>query len=72
MLNNEIIKFIDADIIYPILDSKWVSPIHVVLKKGGIMIVGNGNNERIPTRLVMRRVTLCSSTIKSWKKCQID
>jgi hypothetical protein len=29
----EVIKLLDAGIIYPISDSKWVSPIHVVPKK---------------------------------------
>nr|GEZ69242.1 reverse transcriptase domain-containing protein [Tanacetum cinerariifolium] len=38
--------------IYPISDSPWVSPIHCVLKKGGITLVENENNEHIPTRLV--------------------
>jgi hypothetical protein len=32
----EVIKLLDAGIIYPISDSKWVSPIHVVLKEGWI------------------------------------
>ncbi|XP_073138896.1 uncharacterized protein [Henckelia pumila] len=31
----EIIKLLDEGIIYPISDSKWVSPIHVVPKKTG-------------------------------------
>jgi hypothetical protein len=30
----EVIKLLDAGIIYPISDSKWVSPIHVVPKRG--------------------------------------
>ena len=29
-----IIKWLDAGVIYPIADSEWVSPIHVVPKKG--------------------------------------
>ncbi|KAK8928912.1 hypothetical protein KSP39_PZI017560 [Platanthera zijinensis] len=48
----EIIKWLDAGIIYPISDSKWVSPVHCVPKKGGITIVKNANNELIPTRAV--------------------
>lgn len=35
----EILKFLDAGIIYPISDSKWVSPIHAVLKKGGMTVI---------------------------------
>ncbi|GJZ56888.1 reverse transcriptase domain-containing protein [Tanacetum coccineum] len=33
-------------------DSSWVSPIHVVPKKGGMTIVLNDNNELIPSRTV--------------------
>nr|GFC70342.1 reverse transcriptase domain-containing protein [Tanacetum cinerariifolium] len=31
----------------------WVSLIHCVPKKGGMTVVANGNNELIPTRLVI-------------------
>nr|GEV05623.1 reverse transcriptase domain-containing protein [Tanacetum cinerariifolium] len=48
----EVIKLLDAGMIYQISDSPWVSPIHCVPKKGGITIVENENNELIPTRLV--------------------
>nr|GEV98255.1 reverse transcriptase domain-containing protein [Tanacetum cinerariifolium] len=33
------------------VDNPWVSPIHCVPKKGGIMVVENENNELIPTRM---------------------
>ncbi|GKE87991.1 hypothetical protein Tco_1565466, partial [Tanacetum coccineum] len=33
-------------------DSLWVSPIHVVPKKGGMNVVLNDNNELIPSRMV--------------------
>ncbi|KAL2461691.1 reverse transcriptase [Abeliophyllum distichum] len=48
----EVMKLLDAGIIYPISDSSWVSPVHVVPKKGGITVEKNDNNELIPTRLV--------------------
>ena len=35
VVKKEIMKLLDAGIIYPISDSNWVSPIHVVPKKGG-------------------------------------
>ncbi|GKD68493.1 reverse transcriptase domain-containing protein [Tanacetum coccineum] len=38
--------------IYPISDSPWVSPVHCVPTKGGIIVVANEENELIPTRLV--------------------
>nr|GEY87290.1 reverse transcriptase domain-containing protein [Tanacetum cinerariifolium] len=51
VIKKEVIKFLDAEMIYPIFDSPWVSPIHFVPKKGGITVVENENNELIPTRL---------------------
>ena len=37
----EILKLLDVGVIYPITDSKWVAPIHVVPKKTGITLVKN-------------------------------
>jgi hypothetical protein len=42
---------LDAGIIYPISDSKWVSPIHVVPKPAGLTVVKNKDNELVPTRI---------------------
>jgi hypothetical protein len=47
----EILKLLDAGVIYPITDSKWVAPIHVVPKKTGITLVKNKNDELIPSRI---------------------
>ncbi|GJW52157.1 reverse transcriptase domain-containing protein [Tanacetum coccineum] len=52
VIKKEVIKFLDAEMIYPISDSPWVSPVHCVPKKGGITVVANEDNELIPTRLV--------------------
>nr|GEY17987.1 reverse transcriptase domain-containing protein [Tanacetum cinerariifolium] len=52
VIKKEVIKLLDAGLIYPISDSPWVSPVHCVPKKGGITVVENENNELIPTRLV--------------------
>nr|GEU42578.1 reverse transcriptase domain-containing protein [Tanacetum cinerariifolium] len=35
VIKKEVIKLLDAGMIYPISDSPWVSPIHCVRKKGG-------------------------------------
>ena len=35
----EILKRLDAGVIYPIMNSKWVASIHVVPKKTGITLV---------------------------------
>jgi hypothetical protein len=47
----EVIKLLDAGIIYPISDSKWVSMIHVVPKRTGLTVVKNKDNELVPTRI---------------------
>nr|GEY49346.1 DNA-directed DNA polymerase [Tanacetum cinerariifolium] len=52
VIKKEVIKLLDAGMIYQILDSSSVSPIHCVPKKGGITVVENKNNKLIPTRLV--------------------
>ncbi|GJW69234.1 reverse transcriptase domain-containing protein [Tanacetum coccineum] len=52
VIKQEVIKLLDAGLIYPISDSPWVSPVHCVPKKGGITVVKNEENELIPTRLV--------------------
>ena len=52
VVRKEMIKWLDARIIYPISDSSWVSQVQCVLKKGGITIVENRRNELIPTRTV--------------------
>nr|GEY14105.1 reverse transcriptase domain-containing protein [Tanacetum cinerariifolium] len=53
VIKNEVLKLLDAGLIYPISDSPWVSPIHYVLKKGGFTVIENEENKLIPTRLVM-------------------
>ena len=35
IVKNELQKLLNAGFIYPILDSQWVSPLVIVLKKGG-------------------------------------
>nr|GEY62786.1 reverse transcriptase domain-containing protein [Tanacetum cinerariifolium]GEY63622.1 reverse transcriptase domain-containing protein [Tanacetum cinerariifolium] len=49
---DEVIKLLDAGLIYPISDSPWVSPVHCVPKKDGMTVIENKDNELIPTRLV--------------------
>ncbi|KAL5564878.1 hypothetical protein UlMin_028042 [Ulmus minor] len=52
VVKKEIIKWLDAGIIYPISDSSWVSHVQCVPKKGGMTVVENAKNELIPTRVV--------------------
>ena len=53
VVRTEVLKLLAAGIIYPIADSKWVSPVHCVPKKGGMTIVPNDKNELIPQRTVI-------------------
>nr|GEV06044.1 reverse transcriptase domain-containing protein [Tanacetum cinerariifolium] len=52
VIKQEVIKLLEARLIYPISDSLWVSPLHCVPKKGGFIVVKNEDNELISTRLV--------------------
>src|SRR4051812_44000613 len=53
MVTTEVLKILAAGIIYPIADSKWVSPVHCVPKKGGMTVVPNDKNELIPQQIVI-------------------
>nr|GEW62677.1 reverse transcriptase domain-containing protein [Tanacetum cinerariifolium] len=53
VIKQEVLKLLDARLIYPISDSHWVSPIHCVPKKGGFIVVENEENKLILTCLVM-------------------
>ena len=50
VVRKEVLKWINAGFIYAISDSPWVSPVHVVPKKGGFTMIRNEKNELIPTR----------------------
>ncbi|CAN6677835.1 unnamed protein product [Malus baccata var. baccata] len=51
VVKNEIIKLLDCGVIYPISNSRWVSPIQCVPKKSGVTVVENAENELMPTRI---------------------
>ena len=58
VVRKEVLKWLNACFIYAILDSSWVSPLHVVPKKGGFTLIKNEKNELIPTR-----------TVTGWRVC---
>ncbi|KAL4353333.1 hypothetical protein GQ457_06G014240 [Hibiscus cannabinus] len=58
VVRKEILKWLDAGIIYPISDSEWVNPVQCVPKKGGMTVISNEKNELIPTR-----------TVTGWRVC---
>ncbi|CAM8926089.1 unnamed protein product [Rhodiola kirilowii] len=51
VVQKEIQKLLDADVIYPISDSRWVSPVHVVPKKIGITFEENAKGKMVATRV---------------------
>ncbi|KAD3336664.1 hypothetical protein E3N88_32183 [Mikania micrantha] len=53
VVKKEVLRLLDAGLIYPISDSSWVSPVHVVPKKGGMTVVVNEKKEIVPTRTVI-------------------
>ena len=58
VVRKEILKWLNAGIIFAISDSPWVSPIHVVTKKGRLIVIKNERNELIATR-----------TVTGWRVC---
>jgi len=58
VVKKEVLKLLDAGIIYPVPHSEWVSPVQVVPKKGGMTVLENSKNELIPQR-----------TITGWRMC---
>ena len=52
VVRKEILKLLEAGIIYPVADSQWVSPVHCVPKKGGITVVPNYKDELILQRII--------------------
>ena len=52
VIKKEIVKILDAEIIYPISDSEWVSPVQCVPKKSGMTVVESDEGELISKRVV--------------------
>ena len=53
-----VLKWLNAGFIYAISDNPWVSPVHVVPKKGGFTVIRNEKDVLIPTR-----------TVTGWRVC---
>ena len=52
------LKWLNPGFIYAISNSHWVSPVHVVPKKDGFIVIMNERNELIPIR-----------TVTGWRVC---
>ena len=57
-VQKEVLKLLEAGLIYPIFDNAWVSPVQVVPKKEGMIVIRNEKNDLIPTR-----------TVTGWRMC---
>ncbi|CAA7047775.1 unnamed protein product [Microthlaspi erraticum] len=64
VVKKEIMKLLKAGVIYPISDSAWVSPVHVVPKKGGITVIKNEHDELIPTRTITGHIIIFANLLK--------
>jgi hypothetical protein len=53
VVKKEVLKLLKAEVIYPTADREWVSPVHVVPKKGGMTIVKNEKNELNPQWIII-------------------
>ena len=51
VVKKEILKLLEVGVIYPISDSKWTSPVQVVPKKSGVIVVKSDDNELVPTKV---------------------
>ena len=58
VVHKEVLKWLDAKVIYPISDSAWVSPVQVVPKKEGTTMIKTENNILFPSR-----------TVTGWRIC---
>ena len=58
VVKKEVLKLLDVGVIYPIADSKWVSPAQVIPNKSRVTVVANENNELI--QLVSPQVGGCA------------
>lgn len=53
VVRKEVLKLLEAGMIYPISGNSWVSPVQVVPKKGGMIVIKKKEkNELIPSRTV--------------------
>ena len=72
LVRKEILKLLEAGIIYPVADSEWVSLVHYVPKKGGITVVPNDKDELILQRIITNVIFLFfyfSKYSKTEKNC---
>lgn len=58
VVKKEVLNLLDVGIIYPISDSKWISPVHVVPKEKEMTVVKNDKGDSVATH-----------TVTGWRMC---
>lgn len=58
VVKTELLKLLNAGIVYLIKSSKCISPTQIISKKSGVAIIKNEDGEIVPTRTAM-----------SWRTC---
>ena len=53
VVHKEVLKWLDAGVIYPISNIEWVSSVQVVPKKKGTTVIKIKNNTLLPSRIVI-------------------
>ena len=81
VVRSEVLKLLQAGIIYPISDSLWVSPTQVVAKKSGITVIQNEKGEEVsqgaargdPPKLVLKSlpIDLKYAYLEEDEKCPV-
>ena len=52
VVRKEVLNWLNVGVIYPISNSSWVSPVQVVPKKGGTIVIRTENNALLSSRTV--------------------
>jgi hypothetical protein len=58
VVKKEVLKLLKDGVIYQVSNREWVSPVHVVPKKGGMIVIRKEKNELIP-----------QWTVTGWRMC---
>ena len=67
LVKKEIIKWLDVGNIHTIVNSSWVYPVQCMLKKGGITVVPNVNNDLVPMlSIIVWKVCIDYHKLNAW------
>ena len=52
VVHKEVLKWLNAGVIYPIFENSWVSLVQVIPKKGGTTVIKTDDNTLLASRIV--------------------